>query len=72
VKSAHRNNACGPYSAVATATRYHSNIHLVHVIEPTADEFLAPEAMSQAYEKLHHAAEEPPNRATFIVYPPIR
>jgi nucleotide-binding universal stress UspA family protein len=44
--------------AVAIATRYHSNIHLVHVIEPTAVEFLAPEAMSQAYEQLHHAAEE--------------
>jgi nucleotide-binding universal stress UspA family protein len=44
--------------ALAIATRYNSKIHLVHVIEPTAYEFLAPESTPQAYEQLRQAAEE--------------
>jgi len=44
--------------AVAIATRYNSKIHLVHVIEPTTVEFLAPEVTSQAYQQLHDSAEE--------------
>jgi nucleotide-binding universal stress UspA family protein len=44
--------------AHAIATRYDSKIHLVHVIEPAAYEFLAPESMPPAYEQLRRAAEE--------------
>jgi nucleotide-binding universal stress UspA family protein len=44
--------------AVAIASRYDSKIHLVHVIQPTAIEFLQPAAMPEAYERLRGAAEE--------------
>ena len=44
--------------ALGIATRYNSKIHLVHAIEPTAYEFLAPESQLPAYEQLRLAADE--------------
>ena len=44
--------------AKAIASRYDSKIHLVHVIQPTPVDLLAPEAMSEADEQMHRAAEE--------------
>lgn len=44
--------------AVAIAVRYNSKIHLVHVIEPIAYEFLSPQNMSEAHEQLRRVAEQ--------------
>lgn len=44
--------------AVSIASRYNSKIHLVHVIEPTVYEFIAPEAMEPAFQQLRRAAQE--------------
>ncbi len=43
--------------ARAIATRYHSSIHLLHAIQPSAIEFLQPAAIPEAYDSLRGAAE---------------